>query len=133
MKKDYRLAIEDCRTALRIDPQFAKGYQRAGKCFLSLGDFSEAKRQLKEAEKLEPHNKTLQQELESVRQAEYFLSAAQTAFAEKEPRRAVTNAEQGLKLAPASQELQILLVKAHLAQKNYGEATRIARSAFVFS
>ena len=68
MIKSFRSAIDDCRLALAIDPSFGKAYLRAGKCFLSLGDFSEARRQLKEAEKLEPGNKTIQQELENVRQ-----------------------------------------------------------------
>ncbi len=37
-------AITDCQQALKIDPQFVKGYIRAGFCCLQLGLLEEATR-----------------------------------------------------------------------------------------
>lgn len=43
LKSDnFTLAMNDCKAALRIDEKFAKAYNRMSKCFIALGNLTEA-------------------------------------------------------------------------------------------
>ena len=35
--EDFNLAMNDCKTALNIDPKFAKAYKRISKCYIAVG------------------------------------------------------------------------------------------------
>lgn len=39
----FQKALADCNRALEIDPKYVKGFLRAGKCHLRIGDFADAK------------------------------------------------------------------------------------------
>jgi len=127
MRKDFRPAIDDCRRALHLDPNYVKAYARAGKCFLGLGEFTEAGRQLAQAKAVEPDNKAIDQDLEAIKKAEYHLRMATEALTKKDYRLAIFNADEALKVSPGCPELYLVIVKAYIGQKNFGEATRVAK------
>ncbi|KAG7161912.1 Small glutamine-rich tetratricopeptide repeat-containing protein alpha-like, partial [Homarus americanus] len=55
---NHREAIEDCRRALEIEPQYSKAYGRMGLAYSSLNDQYQAKDCYKKALELEPDNES---------------------------------------------------------------------------
>ncbi len=45
MLHDWKKALDDAITATEKDANFTKGYLRAGKCYMQLGDFTRSKMQ----------------------------------------------------------------------------------------
>ena len=39
--ENFAKAQEDCKAALRVNPKFAKAYNRLSKCYIALGDLQE--------------------------------------------------------------------------------------------
>ena len=39
---NFQAAMDDCKAALRIDEKFAKAYNRMSKCYIALGNLTEA-------------------------------------------------------------------------------------------
>ncbi|KAL6068026.1 Peptidyl-prolyl cis-trans isomerase D [Balamuthia mandrillaris] len=64
--KHYAAVVADCTNALAIDPQNVKGLYRRGQARCGLKEWTEAKKDLAEAAKLEPQNKAVHQELQRV-------------------------------------------------------------------
>jgi|NOAtaT_6_FD_contig_61_2451787_length_920_multi_1_in_0_out_0_2 DnaJ family protein C protein 7 len=52
--KEFKKAQEECENALRVNPNFARAYQRLFKCFLSTGDFNNAKNALQKSQEIDP-------------------------------------------------------------------------------
>lgn len=52
----YRKAINDCKAAIRINPNFAKTYKRLFKAYLATGNIEEAKTNLDQAIQLDPND-----------------------------------------------------------------------------
>ena len=66
MKKQFALALEDCEKAIKLDPNYTRGYLRAGKCYTELGRFFEAKRAYDKSIELDPGNSVARKELDDV-------------------------------------------------------------------
>ena len=54
--KEYRKALDDCKAAVRINPDFARTYKRLFKAHLALGNISPAKEALGQAITLDPND-----------------------------------------------------------------------------
>lgn len=52
--KEFKKAHAECEIALGINPKFARAYQRLFKCYLSQGDFNNAKQALAKAQEIDP-------------------------------------------------------------------------------
>ena len=63
MNKAFKAAIEDARCATKLDHRFVKGYMRAAKCYMSVGQSASARDTLHQALEIEPKNKQIQQEV----------------------------------------------------------------------
>jgi len=46
----------DCKAALRLNPMFAKAYNRLSKCHIAFGDLDKASMTLQRSMELEPNN-----------------------------------------------------------------------------
>jgi tetratricopeptide (TPR) repeat protein len=64
--KEYKRAIDDCHSALKLNPLFARAFQRLFKCHLSLGDLQAAKEALDKAKELDSVDQTDSKTLENV-------------------------------------------------------------------
>ena len=53
---NFQAAMDDCKAALRIDEKFAKAYNRMSKCYIALGNLTEASFALQKSIELEPSN-----------------------------------------------------------------------------
>lgn len=60
---NHQQAIEDCQTALSIDPTYCKAYGRLGLAYSSLGKHKEAKDSYQKALELEPDNESYKNNL----------------------------------------------------------------------
>lgn len=67
MLKDYNGAINDCRRAIMIDELFIKAYSRVAKCYVSIGNVSEAVVQLASAVQLCINNPSIACNLVSIK------------------------------------------------------------------
>lgn len=52
--KEFKKAQEESENALKINPKFARAYQRLFKCYLSIGDFNNAKLALLKSQEIDP-------------------------------------------------------------------------------
>eukprot|EP01059_Diplonema_ambulator_P032861 TRINITY_DN6642_c0_g1_i1.p1 TRINITY_DN6642_c0_g1~~TRINITY_DN6642_c0_g1_i1.p1 ORF type:complete len:839 (+),score=234.09 TRINITY_DN6642_c0_g1_i1:116-2632(+) len=50
--KQYKLAVDDCTSALEYDPKFARAYTRRGRCHIELNDFEKAIADFKAAQRI---------------------------------------------------------------------------------
>ncbi|KAE9541658.1 hypothetical protein AGLY_003649 [Aphis glycines] len=64
--KEFKLAIIDCTSSLKLDNTYVKTYQRRSSAYLALGMFNEAKKDLLNVLKLEPNNKQAKNDIEIV-------------------------------------------------------------------
>ncbi len=62
----WKEAVDDCSTALQIDPKYVKSYHRRALAFQNLNSLDEAHKDLKEALELDPYNKTIKNDLIAV-------------------------------------------------------------------
>lgn len=56
--KEYKRALDDCKAAIRINPEFARVYKRLFQAHLALGNIEEAKEALSQAVALNPNDTT---------------------------------------------------------------------------
>lgn len=61
---DHQATIEDCKTALKIEPSYSKAYGRLGLAYSSLNMYHDAKLSYEKALELEPGNQTYINNLE---------------------------------------------------------------------
>lgn len=52
--KEFKKAIEESENALKINPKFARAFQRLFKCYISVGDFNNAKLALSKSQEIDP-------------------------------------------------------------------------------
>ena len=64
--KEYKKALDDCKAAIRINPDFARVYKRLFKAHLALGNLSDAKEAFDRAVELDPNDKSNKQDKESM-------------------------------------------------------------------
>ncbi|KAK3238825.1 hypothetical protein CYMTET_51199, partial [Cymbomonas tetramitiformis] len=62
MESKFELVVADCKELLLIDPNFVKGYMRAGKAHLRLGNMDLATKHYAKAKALEPANRQVAEE-----------------------------------------------------------------------
>jgi len=65
---DYKDTVQNCTLALKIDPKAMKAYYQRSVAHLKMKNFNEATQDLKEAIKLNPQDKKLRAEFESLKQ-----------------------------------------------------------------
>lgn len=68
--KDFAKALEDAKECVKINPSWAKGYNRLGAAHYGLGDLDEAEQSYKKALELDSSNKAAQDGLSQVHQTQ---------------------------------------------------------------
>lgn len=59
----HQEAIEDCQTAVKLDPNYSKAYGRLGIAYSNLQNYEEAKKAYARAVELDPNNTSYKQNL----------------------------------------------------------------------
>lgn len=77
--KEYKKAIADCESSLRIDPGYSKAYSRLGTALFYEGNYSKAVEKYAHAVELDPHNEGYRADLkaaeEKLRESEVATAA----------------------------------------------------------
>ncbi|KAJ3079224.1 hypothetical protein HK102_003942, partial [Quaeritorhiza haematococci] len=100
MLRKYDDAAKDCRKAIELDPDFVKAYLRISKCYLHLGNTSEALSQLKVAKsvatskaKLRDNLAVIEREIMSVTKIDNALTKTRELMASKDHKKALSELE----------------------------------------
>ncbi len=96
------------------------------KCCLSLGDAEAAKQALHKVTELEPSNSSAKQELASAERLGWFKTEADTAYSNKDYRKALFCLDRALEVAPASRQIKILRAESLAFLGRYPEAQELA-------
>ena len=64
--KEYKKALDDCKAAIRINPDFARTYKRLFKAHLALGNIDPAKEALEQAVALDPNDASNKKDQEAL-------------------------------------------------------------------
>jgi len=65
---DFKIAVKECTKAIQIDPKAVKAYFNRSQAYRKLFSFDEATEDLKAAIKLNPQDKKLRSEFESLKE-----------------------------------------------------------------
>lgn len=98
---NYINALNDARTAVRIDPKFEKAYVRVAKCCLALGDLIGTEQAIKKIEELDTKSTAVRFEQQSLQTLKQLETTVQTNYDGKSFRNVVFYLDSALKLAPA--------------------------------
>lgn len=129
MIQKYNLAIEDSKTAIKIDPNFVKGYLREGKSLLALGDFKSALRSFQKVKELEPSNTAVDFDIKSSNEVKQYQEAADIAYSSKDFRKVTYLMDRALSSSPASLQFLVLKAECLVYLSRYQEAQEIANDA----
>lgn len=101
MLSNYTNALNDARTAVRIDPEFEKAYVRIAKCCVARGDVIGAEQAVKRIEEIDPQSNSVNSEKQAVQQLHQLEQTIQTNYETKAYRNVVYYLDSAIKLAPA--------------------------------
>lgn len=125
-KKEYKKAQEDAQNAIKIDPNFTKGYLRAGQALLFLGKIDEAKAEYNKALAIKADDASIQAEMKKITDIEYYISNGNQETMNKNYKNAKTQYELALAIAPQSVYIKLLVGEALICMGNLEEAAAIA-------
>jgi DnaJ family protein C protein 7 len=126
MLSQYNKALEDAKTAVRIDSNFVKGFVRISKCCVALGDTTSAKQAIDQGLTLEPDSKAFDTEIQNYQFLEKQHSDIDTAFELKDYRKALFHVDQSLNIGVASKRLKVKKAECLAYLGRYAEAQNMA-------
>ncbi|KAL6062618.1 DnaJ subfamily C member 7 [Balamuthia mandrillaris] len=126
MEGDWRAALDDSLVTTAKDPSFTKGYLRAGKCYLRLGDFTRSKLQYEKALHLEPNNVEAKKDLKLATTIKQKISEGKKALKEKQFGAALHIFEGVLDECEESNPILMMKANALLGLQQYSIATKLA-------
>lgn len=116
MLGNHKAALQDSKTAIRLDNKFEKGYLRAAKCSIALGDligFEQAAQKLRE---LDPKaNLQLKVELQQLAQLRDLEQKSMACYEKEDFRTVVFHMDSAVKIAPSCHRYKLLKAES-LAQ-----------------
>ena len=83
--------MDDCKAALRIDEKFAKAYNRMSKCYIALGNLTEASFALQKSIELEPNNQVNKKDQKHLGDLKIIEKLINNAYDQGNYDKAVTN------------------------------------------
>jgi len=126
MEGEWKPALDDALKATQLDPSFTKGYLRAGKCYVKLGDFVRAKMQYEKAMDLEPNNADAKKELHLVTKVQSEIDQGKRLLDQGKYMEAVRTFAEVLSEVEASLPVMVLKARALLGLGQHDQASKIA-------
>lgn len=127
MLKNYDQAINDANQAITTDPTFMKAYQRAIKCYMLTGAFSQAKSLIERS----PAPASLKSELAEITKYETMQKRAETLLQTNQSISfAISLLKQLIEACPGNVNAQLLLVNALIQAKKLDEAKSLVDTLY---
>lgn len=126
MLANYKEALNDAKRSIQLDSKFEKGYLRAAKCCLLLGDLVQTEQIIKRFLELDPKNTALKAEIQNLKQLRTFDEKANQCFIRQDYRTCLYNLDSALKIAQASQRYKLLKAECLALLGRIEEANDIA-------
>lgn len=126
MLSQHHKALEDAKTAVRLDSTFVKGFLRIAKCCIALGETPSAKQAIDQGLNLEPTSKAFDTEVQQYQFLEKQQTEIDSAFEAKDYRKALFHVDQSLNVATASKRLKVKKAECLAYLGRYIEAQNIA-------
>jgi DnaJ family protein C protein 7 len=124
MLKAYNKCVEDCQTALTLDPKFTKIRQRLIKGLIALGEFLKAKINIKTLLESNPEDKDATNDLNLVEKLQNQLGEADAALEAKDYAKAQSLYIQIEQHAAGSDTILLKETQANLGLRNYAQVLR---------
>lgn len=112
MLANYKEALNDAKKSIQLDPKFEKGYLRAAKCCLFLGDVVQTEQTIKKFLELDSSNTALKAEIQNLKQLRMYEERANQCYEKQDYRTCLFHIDSALKIAQAC--LRLKLVKAEV-------------------
>ena len=109
MLSNHRAALQDCKTAVRLDDKFEKGYLRAAKCSIALGDLMGFEQAMQKLRELDPRaNVVMKTELQQLSQLRDLEQKATLCYEKEDFRTVVFHMDTAIKIAPSCQRYKLM-------------------------
>jgi len=128
MIEKYKQGLADCEKATALDPKFVKGYLRAGKCHIRMGDMKAAREAFGQAKVYEPQNAQVKTELANCKSAESNYEKGTALVAAGKYKQAVACFDIVLNECCGSIPFKLERARVLLKAKRYTEASSGAMS-----
>lgn len=126
MLANYREALNDAKMSIQLDSKFEKGYIRAAKCCILLGDLVQTEQIIKKFLELDASNTALKTEIQSLKQLRTLEEKANQCYERQDYRTCLYNIESALKVAQACQRFKLLKAECLALLGRMEEANDIA-------
>lgn len=126
MLANYKEALNDAKHSIQLDSKFEKGYLRAAKCCLLLGDLVQTEQIIKKFLELDPSNTALKAEIQSLKQLRTLEEKANLCYERQDYRTTLYNVDSALKIGQACQRYKLLKAECLAFLGRIEEANDIA-------
>eukprot|EP00331_Platyophrya_macrostoma_P002565 CAMPEP_0176419818 /NCGR_PEP_ID=MMETSP0127-20121128/8265_1 /TAXON_ID=938130 /ORGANISM="Platyophrya macrostoma, Strain WH" /LENGTH=509 /DNA_ID=CAMNT_0017800351 /DNA_START=58 /DNA_END=1587 /DNA_ORIENTATION=- len=124
--KKYYKCIEDTDEALRIDPNFTKASRRKAQALLAIGKFKDALNILKSILTIDPKDKTIQQDVQEVKQAEEYFKELEANINNGNYPVALSYIQKLFTICPDFEQLQFKRVEILVRMEKVAEAVKLS-------
>lgn len=122
----YNNALEDAIKSVTLDPRFVKGWIRACKCYIVLGQIDKAECALQKVKELDPANSAIQSEKSTLDNLKAIIEDAQKTYEKGDFRKVVYCVDRALDVAKNSSELKVLKAECLAYLGRYQESQELA-------
>jgi len=126
MLGEWQAALADAQKSVELDQSFTKGYLRAGKCYIKLGDFMRAKINFEKATELEPRNSDAKKQLQLVNNMQEQIDNGKALLNQGQFMEAIRTFAEILAEAEASLPVMVLKARALQGLGQHVQASKIA-------
>lgn len=126
MLANYKEALNDAKKSIQLDQKFEKGYLRAAKCCLLLGDLVQTEQTIKRFLELDPKNTALKGEIQNLKSLRQTEDRAMQCYEKSDYRTCLFHIDSALKIAQACQRYKLLKAECLALLGRMDEANDIA-------
>lgn len=126
MLSNYKEALNDAKKSIQLDSNFEKGYVRAAKCCILLGDLVQSEQTIKKFLELDPKNTALKAEIQNLKQIRTLEDRANQCYEKQDYRTCLFHIDSALKIAQACQRYKLLKAECLALLGRMEEANDIA-------
>lgn len=125
---NYKEALNDARKSIALDPKFEKGYLRAAKCCILLGDLVQTEQTIKKFLEIDARNTALKGEIQNLKQLRMYEEKANESYEKQDYRTCLFHVDSALKIAQACQRYKLLRAECLACLGRIDEANDISIS-----